>query len=189
MESSLSERQGCIGNSAAPFHQIVPRAKIAELHRQAKLWTIEEQRNRADLIELYKMSRGITSVPLQKLFTLAPQNVPTRCHSWKLVKSHSSTDARRFFFIVRVINRWNNLSHISWTCPRTSWTGFGTAGWDSLGTHGPRNAMAVQCKNGDVTPDTSATTTTATNADSSWYSRTRWAQLTEIRDADFDLLS
>ena len=39
------------------------------------------------------MSRGITSVPLKKLFTLAPQHVPTRGHSWKLVKPHSSTDA------------------------------------------------------------------------------------------------
>ena len=29
MESALSEGQGSIGKSAAPFHQIVPRAKIA----------------------------------------------------------------------------------------------------------------------------------------------------------------
>ena len=55
--------------------------------KKLKLWTLEERRNRADLIELYKMSRGITSVPLQKLFTLAPQHVPTRGHSWKLVVS------------------------------------------------------------------------------------------------------
>ena len=36
MESSLSEGQGSFGKSAAPFHQIIPRAKIAELHRQAE---------------------------------------------------------------------------------------------------------------------------------------------------------
>ena len=36
MEPSLSEGQGSIGKTAAPFHQIVPRAKIAELHRQAE---------------------------------------------------------------------------------------------------------------------------------------------------------
>ena len=35
--SPRSEGQGSFGKSAAPFHQIVPRAKIAELHRQAKL--------------------------------------------------------------------------------------------------------------------------------------------------------
>ena len=29
MESALSEGQGSIGKSAAPFHQTVPRAKIA----------------------------------------------------------------------------------------------------------------------------------------------------------------
>jgi len=44
---------------------------------------------------------------------MAPQHVPIRGHSWKLVKSHSSTDARRFFS-VRVINRWNSLSQSSW---------------------------------------------------------------------------
>ena len=49
------------------------------------------------------------------------------------------------------------------TCSRTSWTGFGTAGWVSLWTHSPRNPMAVQWKNSDVIFDTS--TTTATNAD------------------------
>ena len=32
--SPRSEGQGSFGKSAAPFHQIVPRAKIAELHRQ-----------------------------------------------------------------------------------------------------------------------------------------------------------
>ena len=33
--------------------------------KKLKLWTLEERRNRADLIELYKMSRGTASVPLQ----------------------------------------------------------------------------------------------------------------------------
>ena len=64
---------------------------------------------KADLIELYKMSRGTASVPLQNFFTLAPQHVPTRGHSWKLMKPHSSADARRFFFSVQVINKWNSL--------------------------------------------------------------------------------
>lgn len=77
--------------------------------KKLKLWTLEERRNRADLIELYKMSRGTASVPLQNFFTLAPQHVPTRGHSWKLIKPHCSTDVRRFFFSVRVINKWNSL--------------------------------------------------------------------------------
>ena len=47
--------------------------------------------------------------PSSEFFTLAPQHVPTRGHSWKLIKPHSSTDARRFFFSVRVINKWNSL--------------------------------------------------------------------------------
>ena len=82
--------------------------------KKLKLWTLEERRNRADLIQLWPTRCRVASLrfqlPLQKLFTLAPQHVPTRGHSWKLVKSHSSTDARRFFFSVRVINRQNSLS-------------------------------------------------------------------------------
>ena len=77
--------------------------------KKLKLWTLEERRNRANLIELYKMSCGTASVPFQNFFTLAPQHVPTCGHSWKLIKPHSSTDARRFFFSVRVINKWNSL--------------------------------------------------------------------------------
>jgi len=36
MESALPEGQGSFGKSTAPFHQIVPRAKIAQLHRQVE---------------------------------------------------------------------------------------------------------------------------------------------------------
>ena len=36
-----------------------------------KLWSLEERRNRADLIELFKMVRGFSSVLLQTYFQLA----------------------------------------------------------------------------------------------------------------------
>ena len=105
--------------------------------KKLKLWTLEERRNRADLIELYKMSHGITSVPLQKLFILAPQHVPTRGHSWNWLSLivalmqevssslfESSTDGTAY--------HKKQLMPALWTCSRTSWTGFGTAGWVSI---------------------------------------------------------
>jgi len=76
--------------------------------RKLNLWTLEERRNRADLIELFKMVHGISAVPLNSFFQLADGS-RTRGHSWKLMKGHSSCDARLYFFSVRVINRWNNL--------------------------------------------------------------------------------
>jgi len=47
---------------------------------------------------------------LQSYFQLADGRY-TRGHSWKLVKAHSTRDARLYFFSVRVLNRWNSLPH------------------------------------------------------------------------------
>ena len=60
------------------------------------------------LIELFKMVRGLSSVPLQTYFQLAGGR-NTHGHGWKLVKAHSTCDARLYFFSVRVLNRWNSL--------------------------------------------------------------------------------
>jgi len=58
-----------------------------------KLWSLEERRNCADLIELFKIARGISTVPLQTFFKLADESI-TRGHRWKLVKEYSRCDAR-----------------------------------------------------------------------------------------------
>ena len=78
--------------------------------RTKQLWSLEERRNRADLIKLFKMVWGLSSVPLQTYFQLADGRY-TRGHKWKLVKAHSTCDARLYFFSVRVLNRWNSLPH------------------------------------------------------------------------------
>jgi len=38
--------------------------------RSLQLWSLEERRNRQDLIEVFKMSKGITRIRLQESFTL-----------------------------------------------------------------------------------------------------------------------
>ena len=76
--------------------------------RNLKLWTVEERRNRSDLIELYKMIHGFSGLPFDKFFTFAPYTA-TRGHSQKLAKRHSNTDIKMFSFSARVINRWNSL--------------------------------------------------------------------------------
>jgi len=60
---------------------------------------LEERRNLADLIELFKMVRGISTVPLQIFFKLADESI-TRGHRWKLVKEYSRRNARLHFFSV-----------------------------------------------------------------------------------------
>jgi len=49
-----------------------------------KLWSLEERRNRQDLIEVFKMDKGMTRIRLQELFMLEGNIKGTRGHSLKL---------------------------------------------------------------------------------------------------------
>jgi len=72
------------------------------------LWTLEERRNRSDLIEVFKMAKNLSPIPLTKFFELNTDN-RTRGHSFKLVKHRCNCEVRRHFFSERVVNRWNML--------------------------------------------------------------------------------
>ena len=54
--------------------------------KELNLWTLEERRNRADLIELFKMYKGYTTIDFESLFTLDCNNKGTRGHLAKLSK-------------------------------------------------------------------------------------------------------
>jgi len=76
--------------------------------RKLGLWSLEEQRNRADLIEIYKMIKGLSTVPWSHFFYQS-ENIVTRSHNWKLVKKASHLDTRLYFFSQRSVSRWNKL--------------------------------------------------------------------------------
>jgi len=67
------------------------------------LWSLEERRNRADLIEVFKMVKGFSAVSWSQFFTRS-HVTNTRGHNWKLQKKHSQLDIRLYFF-----SRWNSL--------------------------------------------------------------------------------
>jgi len=73
-----------------------------------KLWSLEERRNRSDLIEVFKMYRGFSSIPFETFFQL-DHDSRTRGHTAKLKKHRCNTELRRHFFSKRIINRWNKL--------------------------------------------------------------------------------
>ena len=52
------------------------------------LWSLEERRNRADLIEIYKMIKGLSSVQWSHFFVRVVNSI-TRGHNWKLLKKGS----------------------------------------------------------------------------------------------------
>jgi len=63
-----------------------------------KLWSTEERRNRQDLTEVFKMSKGMTRIKLQELFTLEENNKGTRGYSLKLAKLRCNRDCWKHFF-------------------------------------------------------------------------------------------
>ena len=71
--------------------------------------TLEHRRERADMIQTYKILLNINIVDKDKLFTTA-QYQATRGHSYKLFKRRSRLNLRANTFSNRVINTGNNLS-------------------------------------------------------------------------------
>ena len=76
--------------------------------KRLKLWTLEDQRVRADLIEVFKLFCGLSVVDIDKFFEL-DKSSRTRGHILKLKKSRVVTDLRKIFFTERVIDIWNHL--------------------------------------------------------------------------------
>ena len=77
--------------------------------RALNLSTLEERRERGDLIETYKILTWKEKVPRDKFFSLN-QNI-TRGNSMKLYKPrlNKSVLQRVNFFSIRIINAWNRL--------------------------------------------------------------------------------
>ena len=91
------------------FTRMVPGIKdlpYEDRLAQLGLWSLEERRHRADLLEVFRMYKGLSLTPFSQIFTLSPVN-NTRGHSAKIQKNHCSvywTSIRRHFFSQRVVN-------------------------------------------------------------------------------------
>ena len=73
---------------------------------------LEERRNRADLIEVFKMAHGLSAIPLTDIFQIDTTG-RTRGHSLKLVKCRCNKDIRKYFFSHRVVSKCNMLDNDS----------------------------------------------------------------------------
>ena len=88
------------------FTRMVPGMKHLPYHTrlaQLGLWSLEERRHRSDLLEVFRMYKGLSLTPFCRYFTLSPV-ISTRGHSAKVLKNRCSLDLRRFFFSERVVN-------------------------------------------------------------------------------------
>ena len=66
------------------------------------------RRLKIDLIEVYKITHGFSSGDLNNIFTYHHER-RTRGHSSKLYPAFGRLNIRKFFFSLRVVNRWNSL--------------------------------------------------------------------------------
>jgi len=77
--------------------------------RCLNLWTLEERRNRQDLIEVFKIFQGKSIIGFEELFVLDKNSNGTIGHNLKLSKARCTRDCWKHFFSNRVVNRWNKL--------------------------------------------------------------------------------
>jgi len=71
-----------------------------------KLWTLEERRVRADLIDVYKIVHGLSAIPFSSFFEFENSG---RTRGLKLWKKRCHLDLRIYFFSERVVSLWNCL--------------------------------------------------------------------------------
>ena len=79
------------------FTRMFPRLKNLSYEDRLSelgLRSLEERRNRADIIEVFKMVKQLSSVPWNRFFKRAEDSV-TRGHSWKLMKESCHRDCSR----------------------------------------------------------------------------------------------
>ena len=88
---------------------MVPGMRVLDYEERLErlnLMTLEERRNRSDLIEMFKISRGLFAIPWN-LFFRVDNSERRRGHSMKLMKESFRMVVRKYFFSQRVLNRWN----------------------------------------------------------------------------------
>ena len=77
--------------------------RLAELN----LYSLEKRRIRGQLIETFKILKGIENIDYRKLFTL--RNNQTRSNGWKLDLKRFNTSQCGGFFTYKIASYWNKL--------------------------------------------------------------------------------
>lgn len=72
------------------------------------LISLEKRRERGDLIQVFKLVKGLDNIDYRRFFELA-SNSKTRGHSLKMTRRQSRLDIRLKYFSQRVVNSWNSL--------------------------------------------------------------------------------
>ena len=88
--------------------------------KQLRLWSLEERRNNADVIEVFKMSKGLSQLPFNTFFEVS-QDSRTRGHMLKMLKHRQRLNMRKHCFAERVVNRWKEAEPESGGATEIQW--------------------------------------------------------------------
>ena len=91
--------------------RIIPGLKgmsYADRLKELNLFSLEQRRLRGDLIQTFKILKGIDNVDPGDFFDLKKET-RTRGHKWRLDKGAFRTENRRHFFTQRIVRVWNQL--------------------------------------------------------------------------------
>ena len=94
------------------FTRQIPGLKEMSYHdrlKHLKLPSLAHRRRRGDIIQCFKIIRGLDDIPCERFFTFAESR--TRGHCYKLIKPRCETSFRLRSFSQRVISEWNNLPY------------------------------------------------------------------------------
>ncbi len=93
--------------------KLVPALRNLQYEERLKrlgLTTLEDRRERGDMIETYKLITGKEDINPGKFFTMATvRGDPELTHNMKLYKNSFRLDVRKYNFSQRVIDKWNSL--------------------------------------------------------------------------------
>ena len=93
--------------------KLVPELRELQYEERLKklgLTTLEDRRERGDMIETYKIITGKEDIDPSKFFTMATvRGDPQLTHNMKIYKKRFRLDKRKYSFSQRVIAKWNLL--------------------------------------------------------------------------------
>lgn len=101
----------CVEKVQKRATKLVPQLKdltYTERLKKLKLPTLAHRRRRGDMLQTFKIIKGIENIPSERFFSVITTST-TRGHSFKLEKPRCRTSIRLQQFSQRIINDWNAL--------------------------------------------------------------------------------
>ena len=91
--------------------KLIPRLRnksYEERLSELNLFSLSKRRLRGDLIEVFKIVKGIENMNVEKYFTIDTSNT-TRNNGCKIIGKRFQTNEAKYFFFNRIVNIWNGL--------------------------------------------------------------------------------